>query len=76
MLAVLYLNNSWEWSGGYSQYLEWAGKGKAPVPSIDGWPAFMDYVKEFPNNKKAKSLFDRLTVKDNHYPNQLRLYKQ
>ena len=57
MLAVLYLNNSWEWSGGYSQYLEWAGKGKAPVPSIDGWPAFMDYVKEFPNNKKAKSLF-------------------
>lgn len=57
MLAVLYLNNSWEWSGGYSQYLEWAGKGKAPVPSIDGWLAFMDYVKEFPNNKKAKSLF-------------------
>ena len=57
MLAVLYLNNSWEWSGGYSQNMERAGKGKAPVPSIDGWPAFMDYVKEFPNDKKAKSLF-------------------
>ena len=22
MLAVLYLNNSWEWSGGYGQYLQ------------------------------------------------------
>lgn len=30
MVAVLYLNNSWEWSGGYGQYLEWAGAGKAP----------------------------------------------
>lgn len=29
MVAVLYLNNSWEWSGGYGQYLEWAGAGKA-----------------------------------------------
>ena len=28
MLAVLYLNNSWEWSGGYGQYLQWAGYGK------------------------------------------------
>ncbi|MBQ1280371.1 MAG: beta-mannosidase, partial [Bacteroidales bacterium] len=27
MQAVLYLNNSWEWSGGYSQYLTWAGYG-------------------------------------------------
>ena len=23
MTAVLYLNNSWEWSGGYSVYLQW-----------------------------------------------------
>lgn len=34
MVAVLYLNNSWEWSGGYGQYLEWAGHGKAPVRTI------------------------------------------
>ena len=27
MVAILYLNNSWEWSGGYSMYLQWAGKG-------------------------------------------------
>ena len=24
MVAILYLNNSWEWSGGYSMYLQWA----------------------------------------------------
>ena len=42
MKAVLYLNNAWEWSGGYGAYLQWAGKGKAPIPSVDGWPAYMD----------------------------------
>lgn len=47
MYAVLYLNNSWEWSGGYSLYLQWAGYGKAPVPAIDGWPAYMAYVKQY-----------------------------
>ncbi len=57
MVAVLYLNNSWEWSGGYGQYLEWAGHGKAPVPAKDGYPAFMDFVSQFPKSPKAKQLF-------------------
>ncbi|NDW13688.1 beta-mannosidase [Bacteroides sp. 214] len=57
MLAVLYLNNSWEWSGGYSQYLEWAGYGKAPVPAVDGWPAYMEYVQQFPQSGTAQALF-------------------
>ncbi len=57
MLAVLYLNNSWEWSGGYGQYLEWAGFGKIPVPAIDGYEAFMNYVKQFPQSEVAKRLF-------------------
>jgi mannan endo-1,4-beta-mannosidase len=47
MKAVLFFTNSWEWSGGYSQYLNWAGKGKNPVPSVDGWPAYMDFVKQY-----------------------------
>ncbi len=25
MRAILYLNNAWEWSGGYGAYLDWAG---------------------------------------------------
>ncbi|MCD8030733.1 MAG: beta-mannosidase [Bacteroides sp.] len=57
MVAVLYLNNSWEWSGGYSQYLEWAGYGKAPVPAEDGWPEYMEYVQQFVQSDSAKALF-------------------
>lgn len=57
MVAVLYLNNSWEWSGGYGFYLEQAGEGKAPLPSVDGWPAYMDFVKKFAQSKKAHQIF-------------------
>ncbi len=58
MTAVLYLNNSWEWSGGYTQYLAWARGDKAPVPSIDGWPAYMAYAEEFIRSDEAQRLFD------------------
>ena len=39
MVAVLYLNNAWEWSGGYGFYLEHAGAGKQPRPNEEGYPA-------------------------------------
>lgn len=71
MTAVLYLNNSWEWSGGYSLYLQWAGHGKAVVPAIDGWPNFMDYVKQFVMSDSAKALFanhvDFIVKRTNRY---------
>ena len=57
MYAILYLNNSWEWSGGYSMYLQWAGKGKAPVPAVDGWPRYMEFVQQFVQCDSAKALF-------------------
>jgi mannan endo-1,4-beta-mannosidase len=57
MKAVLYINNSWEWSGGYGMYLEWAGAGKAPAPSIDGYGKFMSFVAQFSVNEKAQQLF-------------------
>ena len=57
MTAVLYLNNSWEWSGGYSVYLQWSRHGDAVVPAVDGWPAYMEYVKQFPQSDSAKALF-------------------
>ena len=57
MKAVLYLNNAWEWSGGYSVYLQWAGYGKAPIPSVDGWPTYMDYVAQYMKSDKAQELF-------------------
>ena len=63
MVAILYLNNSWEWSGGYSMYLQWAGKGKAPVPAEDGWSAYMEFVQQFVQCDSAKALFSNY-VKD------------
>ena len=47
MHAVLFLTNSWEWSGGFSQYLEWTGHGKAKVPAVDGWAVFHEYVSAY-----------------------------
>lgn len=57
MVAVLYLNNSWEWSGGYGYYLEQAGCGPAPQTDVDGYPKFMDYCSQFATNTKAQQLF-------------------
>ncbi len=57
MKAVLYINNSWEWSGGYGMYLEWAGEGKALIPAEAGWGPFMESVSKFVTNDKAKELF-------------------
>lgn len=59
MKAVLYLNNAWEWSGGYSTYLEWAGAGKAVNPAIDGYPAYMAYASQFVTNDSAMNMADR-----------------
>ncbi|MGQ1945706.1 glycoside hydrolase 5 family protein [Geofilum sp. OHC36d9] len=48
MYAVLFLNNSWEWSGGYSQYLKWNGYGDIPYPQEGhSWSDFMTYVSQF-----------------------------
>ena len=44
MVAVLYLNNSWEWSGGYGFYLEHAGAGKALQPNEVGYSAYITSV--------------------------------
>lgn len=57
MKAVLYLNNAWEWSGGYGQYLEWSGAGPTPQPNIDGYDAYMKHVAQFSTNKTAQRLF-------------------
>lgn len=57
MVAVLYLNNSWEWSGGYGYYLEQAGEGPAPRPDTDGYPAYMSFAARYATNDEAHRLF-------------------
>jgi mannan endo-1,4-beta-mannosidase len=59
MVAVLYMNNSWEWTGGYSVYLEWAGAGKAPIPAVDGWEPYRERVEQYAQNDSAKAMFKR-----------------
>ena len=57
MQAVLYLNNSWEWSGGYGQYMEWATGEKALIPLIDGYWPFMQQMRKFQTSKESQELF-------------------
>ena len=57
MKAVLYINNSWEWSGGYGMYLEWAGAGKAVFPFEAGYTAYIRSVSKFVTDDKAKEFY-------------------
>lgn len=57
MKAVVYLTNSWEWSGGFSQYLEWNGHGKALLPSVDGYNEYCGYVSAFARDRKAQEQY-------------------
>ena len=57
MVAVLYLNNSWEWSGGYSFYLAHAGEKNVPTPQDAGYQKFMDFMAKYSTNEKAHQLF-------------------
>ena len=62
MEAVLYLNNAWEWSGGYSQYLQWAGYGDIPLPRVDGYNEYVDYVSDFLKSDSAMGMFRRYVM--------------
>ncbi len=56
MKIVFVLNNNWEWSGGFGQYLEWAGKGKAPLPKTGAWDwaDYSKYISQFYNCDSCK----------------------
>lgn len=57
MKAVLYLNNSWLWSGGYCQYLEWAGCEPLPQERVSDWESYKKYASQFVTSDAAKTLF-------------------
>lgn len=56
MGAVLFLNNAWEWSYGYADYLEKAGAGTQPRPATDGYQAYMKAMGAYCTNEKAIQL--------------------
>lgn len=57
MKAVLYLHNTWEWTGGYSQYLNWNGYGDIPYPLQKSWPEFMKYAAQFHTCEKCQQQY-------------------
>ena len=57
MQAVLYVNNSWEWTGGYGQYLEWATGEKTLIPLVDGYWPFMQQMRKFQTCTEAQQLY-------------------
>ncbi len=57
MTAVLYFNNAWEWSGGFTQYVAWANETPVLVPRVDGWFSYNEFAGEFVRNERAKEIF-------------------
>ncbi len=57
MHAVIFLNNYWEWTGGMSQYNDWANGGGGVDPAHGNYGNFMDYSATFYANEKADELF-------------------
>jgi mannan endo-1,4-beta-mannosidase len=60
MKAVLHFTNTWDWSGGLEQYLQWNGFGPAPLSKYGNysWDAFQHYVAQFYTCQKCKDELD------------------
>jgi mannan endo-1,4-beta-mannosidase len=60
MHAILFLNNAWDWSGGFSQYLSWNGYGPIPNPNVppNTWPQFMSFSGRFNSCEPCISQFE------------------
>lgn len=60
MDAVIYLNNAWDWSGGYGFYLKECGYGDSPNANIEGgYDRYVDYCANFSRDTMAQELYYR-----------------
>ena len=60
MKAVLFLNNSWDWSGGLVQYLQWNGYPKAPVLGEEnGWAKYQAFTTQYYECDSCRKQFQR-----------------
>ena len=58
MDAVIYLNNAWDWSGGYGYYLKECGYGDSPNANIEGgYDRYVDYCAAFSRDTTAQHLY-------------------
>lgn len=58
MEAVIYLNNAWDWSGGYGFYLKACGYGDSPNANVEGgYDRYVDYCADFARDTCAQALY-------------------
>ena len=58
MHAVIYLNNAWDWSGGFGFYLKECGYGDSPNTNEDGgYNRYVEYCYNFAREPKALELY-------------------
>ena len=58
MDAVIYLNNAWDWSGGYGFYLKQCGYGDSPNANIEGgYDRYVAYCADFARDTAAQELY-------------------
>lgn len=58
MTAVIYLNNSWDWSGGMGFYLKECGYGDSPNTLEDGgYDRYVEYCANFAHEPKALEMY-------------------
>lgn len=57
MVAVIYLTNSWDWSGGFGFYLKNVGLGDSPDAHGEGYNQYVEYAKNFYHSAQAMQLY-------------------
>jgi mannan endo-1,4-beta-mannosidase len=64
MLAVVVLNNYWEWSGGMAQYVSWLDGEPVPNPFFKeySWQQFMEFSARFYANENANQAYRRFVA--------------
>ncbi len=61
MVAVLYLNNFWQWSGGMAQYMAWLSGLPAFDPDATGdWSGFMQNSAKFYRSEQAQQWYQNV----------------
>lgn len=61
MVAVLYLNNFWQWSGGMAQYMSWLSGAPTLDPDVtDDWNGFMQHSATFYRSAQAQNWYREL----------------
>lgn len=57
MYGVLFLTNSWDWSGGFGFYLKETGYGHSPNAAGEGYNDYVKYSADFVREKKALKMY-------------------